>query len=64
MGNFFQTVLWCFAFTAHFQFVEGYLEKYKLAKDERICSPTWCNFFSEFVERQATFIMVTAVLGY
>jgi len=31
--------------------VEGYLREYKIPEGVKICSSTWNEFFSEFVER-------------
>lgn len=33
------------------QVVQKYLSQYKIPKDVKICSSTWNEFFSEFVER-------------
>lgn len=34
-----------------FQVVEHYLRQYKIPQSVKICSPTWNEFFAEFVER-------------
>lgn len=40
------------------QVVDGYLWEYKIPEGVKICSTTWNEFFSEFVERSRSIIYI------